>query len=301
MKSDKVYHALAFLDHAKKILTEDQYAEVNKKAAPAAGGIAKKINKLANDRLNKAFLESPTNREGLGQASTLAVVNTKGSLFNKDEAEFENKADFGFEACGGCVFYLRNSNQGEVGSCLVVEGDIPWFSTSKYFISSQEESISSFSAMRQQDRVEELLVESFEENENFTKEDYNYTLEVEFAKTDEDKKLVYGIVLAPNEVDTQNDIIFPHTIEKAAHNFLQQSRVLGEQHETVADSEVVESYITPEDTVLQNQEVKKGTWIIVSKIHSDELWNDIKAGHYTGYSIGGKGKRIIPISEDLVE
>ena len=96
-------------------------------------------------------------------------------------------------------------------------------------------------------------------------------------------------------------MFIPETIEKAAHDFLQQSRVLGEQHETIADSEVVESYITPEDTVLQNQEVKKGTWIVVSKIHSDELWMDIKAGHYTGYSIGGTGKRIIPVSENSVE
>lgn len=297
---NKVYHALAFLDHAKKILTKDQYEEVNKKAAPAAGGIAKKINKLANDRLNKAFLESPTNRAGLGFSSSLAVVNTKGSKLSKEDAEFENKADFGFEACGGCVFYLRDANQGEIGKCLVVEGDIPWFSTSKYFISGQEEAIASFSAERQQHRVGELL-EEYSGDENFIKEDYNYTLEVEFAKTDEDKRLVYGIVLAPNEIDTQNDMIFPEEIEKAAHNFLQQSRVLGEQHETVADSEIVESYITPEDTILQEQEVKKGTWIVVSKVHSDELWKDIKDGIYTGYSIGGTGKRIIPVEETVEE
>lgn len=295
MAANKEYHALAFLKWAKDILTPEQYEEVNKKAVPAAGGIAKKVNKMAQDRLEKAFLESPTNRAGLGQASTLLAVSTKGK-FSKEDAEFENKADFGFEACGGCVFYLRNAAGGEVGSCLTVEGDVPWFSTSKYFISGQEEAIHAFSAMRQRERLQDIL--ESDSDESFVKEDYNYNIEVEFAKTDEEKQLVYGVVLAPNEVDTQNDMIFPEEIEKAAHLFLQQSRVLGEDHTTVADSEVVESYITPEDTVLQDQEVKKGTWIIVSKIHSDELWKDIKDGHYTGYSIGGKGKRIIPITNE---
>lgn len=292
----KEYHALGFLKWAKEILTDEQYEEINKKAIPAAGGIAKKINKLANDRLNKAFIETPTSIAGLGQASTLQVVREKGSKFDKDESDFINKTDFGFEACGGCVFYLRDPNGSEVGSCLVVEGTIPWFSSSKYFISGQEEAISAFRGMRQQERVGDLM-EEYSGISVTKEEDYEYTFNVEFAKTDEDKRLVYGVVLEPHSTDTQDDMIFPETIEKAAHDFLQQSRVIGEDHDTVADAEVVESYIAPEDTVLQNQEVKEGTWIIVSKIHSDELWNDIKAGHYTGYSIGGTGTRIIPINE----
>lgn len=299
MDKNKEFHALAFHKWAKELLTEEQYEAVNKKAAPAAGGMAKKVNQLAKDRLEKAFTESPQSRKELGHDSTLFVVSEKGK-FTKEDSEFENLADFGWEACGGCTFYLRDAGGSESGGCLAVQGDIPWFSTCGYFISGQEEAMAAFGAMRTHARTMELLTKEDDEEDptKFTKEDCTYEFQVEFAKTDEDKRLVYGIVLAPNDIDTQDDMIFPEEIEKAAHDFLQNSRVVGTDHELVADSEVVESYIVPEDTVLEEQEVQKGTWVIVSKVHSDELWQQIKDGYYTGYSIGGTGTRIIPIEEE---
>ena len=97
--SNKIYHALGFLEWAKKMLPEETYAEINKKAGPAAGGIAKKLKAEATARLEKAFIETPNNYKGLGHDSTLAVVASKGK-FAQDDVDYRDKDFFGDRACG---------------------------------------------------------------------------------------------------------------------------------------------------------------------------------------------------------
>lgn len=118
------------------------------------------------------------------------------------------------------------------------------------------------------------------------------SFEAVFKSSDEEKRLVYGVVLAPDEFDLQEDILSFDTIEKAAHNFLVRSRILGEQHLTKAKAEVVESFLAPVDYPMGEELVKKGSWVVVTKVHDDELWGDIKKGVYTGFSIGGVGRRV---------
>jgi hypothetical protein len=54
---------------------------------------------------------------------------------------------------------------------------------------------------------------------------------------------------------------------------------------------VVESYLTPADGEMGGQSFKTGTWIMAVKVNSLSLWELIKAGEYTGFSIGGFGAR----------
>jgi hypothetical protein len=106
------------------------------------------------------------------------------------------------------------------------------------------------------------------------------------------KRLVYGVVLEPESVDLQRDRVSADEIEKAAHEYLRSFRVVGEQHETFADAEVVESFIAPVDyTTDGGVQILKGSWVMVAKIHSDDLWADIEKGAYTGFSIGGQAER----------
>ena len=100
-----------------------------------------------------------------------------------------------------------------------------------------------------------------------------------------------GIVLEPETVDAQGDIISADVIEKSAHSFLAKSRVIGKQHKGRAKAEVVESYIAPNDMVMGEQNVKKGTWIMSVKVHDKSLWEEVKAGEITGFSIGALGVR----------
>ena len=113
-------------------------------------------------------------------------------------------------------------------------------------------------------------------------------------KTDTEKRLVYGEVLVPNEVDAQGDIISPEVIEDAAHNFLASYRNLDYKHLYLANDQanIVESYISPVDFSVNDHIIKKGSWIMVTKIIDDQLWDEIKNGELNGYSIVGIAQSI---------
>lgn len=114
---------------------------------------------------------------------------------------------------------------------------------------------------------------------------------VPIAKVDEEKRLIYGVVLEPDVVDTQGDFATAEAIEQAAHDFLARYRIIGEQHRKAArPTEIVENYITPHDLRLGSQEVRKGAWVMVVRVLADSLWADVKGGLYTGFSIGGWGE-----------
>lgn len=113
-----------------------------------------------------------------------------------------------------------------------------------------------------------------------------------FKALDDEKHLVYGVVLEPDSFDLHEDVVSFDTIEKTAHTYLVDARVIGEQHVFKAKAEVVESFLAPVDYMMGEQKVLKGSWVMVVKVHDDELWQAIKNGEYTGFSIGGVGQRI---------
>lgn len=119
------------------------------------------------------------------------------------------------------------------------------------------------------------------------------------AENDNEKQIVYGIVLEPDTVDAQGDMIGAADIEKAAHMFLVHSRTVGDMHKRQAAAEVVESYIAPVDLTLGGQMVKKGSWVIAVHVTDPDLWAAVKAGEYTGFSVGGFGRRI-PAGDDVL-
>lgn len=114
----------------------------------------------------------------------------------------------------------------------------------------------------------------------------------DILKAEGEKQLIYGIVLEPEVIDAQGDMILAADIEQAAHGFLARSRTVGDMHRKKAMADVVESYIAPVEFQLGGQTVKKGSWVIAVRVHDEELWNAVKAGEYTGFSVGGFGRRI---------
>ena len=111
--------------------------------------------------------------------------------------------------------------------------------------------------------------------------------QVKITKSDTDRRLVYGVVLEPEVIDAHNDVVSVDEIENAAHNYLIKSRMIGDQHNKPAKADIVESYIAPADLDIGGQQIKKGSWVMVTKVHDDRMWTGIKKGSYTGYSIGG--------------
>lgn len=121
------------------------------------------------------------------------------------------------------------------------------------------------------------------------------------SKRDEDeKRLVTGIVLAPNTADLGGDLIgaATHTesaadIRRLAHDYMEFAQTTGLQHQIAIDGRavIVESYVLMADTLIGDQVVVEGTWIVTMRIRDDRLWELIQSGELTGFSIGGYGKR----------
>ncbi len=118
-----------------------------------------------------------------------------------------------------------------------------------------------------------------------------------FNKSD-DKKLVYGVVYEPDMLDTDNEFANEIEIEKASHEFLADSRNIDLQHNFQKDyGTVVESYIAPVNFKIDKSEIKKGSWVLVTKA-TDEVWEQVKKGEITGYSMAGNATKV-PVEDNV--
>ena len=107
------------------------------------------------------------------------------------------------------------------------------------------------------------------------------------TKADDPQKLVYGVVYEPETEDAHGDYMDAETIEKAAHSFMEDYQQIDKQHDfTTSAGKVVESYVAPVDMTIEDTTISKGTWVLVTKA-TDEMWEDIQKGEFTGYSLAG--------------
>jgi DNA adenine methylase len=120
-----------------------------------------------------------------------------------------------------------------------------------------------------------------------------------------DERYVLGIVLEPEVVDAQGDIYSAEEIRSAAHCFMEDFGGLGLMHRLKVNGQVkvLESFLAPTDFTAGGVEVRKGTWLLAVRVVSDALWEQVKAGDLTGFSIGGTARRcpegsVIPSGAD---
>ncbi|QIG66811.1 DNA methyltransferase/prohead protease protein [Rhizobium phage RHph_TM16] len=116
-------------------------------------------------------------------------------------------------------------------------------------------------------------------------------ISIAIKKTDEDQRLVYGEVYAPDKLDSQNDFMTAETIRKMAFEFLANSRVMNvdTNHDRVPNgSVVVESFIAREG----DPDFIPGSWVIGVYVPSDEIWAMVKSGELNGFSLDGTGVRV---------
>lgn len=116
---------------------------------------------------------------------------------------------------------------------------------------------------------------------------------VDIAKADHEEQTVTGVVLQPEVVDSQGDIMSAEVIKATAFKFLanfNKTTKLGVQHSVFKKGrlELVESFIAPIDMVLGLKTVKAGSWVMTVKVLDARLWKRVKDGLITGFSIGGK-------------
>ncbi len=163
------------------------------------------------------------------------------------------------------------------------------FSTDKWDMARARKWVSEHSKAMSKAVEEEIKAELGKETE---KQRVEKSYIVPIIKIDEEKRLVYGIVLEPNTVDAQKDYESEAEIEKACHTFMRESQKVYTNHKDIQkEVVVVENYIAPEDFKLNKESVKKGSWVMVTHCANDEVWEQVKKGEFTGYSIRGFANR----------
>ncbi|MBM0064937.1 XkdF-like putative serine protease domain-containing protein [Alkalicoccobacillus gibsonii] len=119
-----------------------------------------------------------------------------------------------------------------------------------------------------------------------------FTKEVKLIRKEDEQQLVYGIVYEPDVEDSHSDYMTASEIEKAAHGFMKDARNIDTQHDFEAGvGEVVESYVAPAEFEMNGQTITKGSWVLVTKAN-DDIWEQIKKGDITGYSMAGMAETI---------
>lgn len=125
------------------------------------------------------------------------------------------------------------------------------------------------------------------------------------AKDAGDEHFALGVVMEPDSEDTQGDVVVVEDIEKSQQGFMEAYAVgygektakrghMGKMHKSVVDGKVVilESYITKQEETYGDEIVKKGSWLMAVRVKDDAMWEEVKKGDLTGFSIGGMATRI---------
>jgi hypothetical protein len=64
---------------------------------------------------------------------------------------------------------------------------------------------------------------------------------------------------------------------------------------------VLESYLSPCDLDIDDIEIRKGIWLLAVRILDDALWEQVKDGRLTGFTIGGSARRIAEAGDRRLE
>lgn len=120
-------------------------------------------------------------------------------------------------------------------------------------------------------------------------DDRSWNRDILIKKVDEEKRLVYGIVYSPDQVDSQGDVADAAVIEKMAYDFMQARKTnrVDTGHDFDPDEGfVAESWIVKSgDPLFPIEPV--GSWAVGIKVLKEETWTKVKAGEITGLSMAG--------------
>lgn len=121
-----------------------------------------------------------------------------------------------------------------------------------------------------------------------------------FSIQNEEKRIVCGAVMIPDKpvYREENGVPFyvaatKETIYNAAQKFASENRNLNvkathEATDNVSDVFIFESFITDENRVSSVkgfEDLPLGTWFMTMKVNNDEVWNQVKAGEFNGFSL----------------
>jgi hypothetical protein len=160
------------------------------------------------------------------------------------------------------------------------------------------------------------LVEQPAYESNFLK--FSKEHNARFAIQNEEKRIITGAVMIPNKLVYREENNKPfyvaatkETIYEAAQKFAKENRNLNvkathEATNNVEDVFIFESFITDESRVTSVkgfEDLPIGTWFMTMKVNNDNVWNDVKAGKFNGFSLEAlfKMKPLTTLNESDME
>lgn len=149
------------------------------------------------------------------------------------------------------------------------------------------------------DPLDQLLPAGLKDNKNVTVTKGNEVpVETEvkkllILKQMEEQQTALGIVLEPNVVDLHGDTYEDDDVVNAAWFFMEEMQNIGKNHTSFVNDKVsiLESYTAPTDMTIDagkngKVKIKKNTWLMRVRVKDKALWDEVKKGELTGFSIG---------------
>jgi len=113
-------------------------------------------------------------------------------------------------------------------------------------------------------------------------------------KTDTKHKTILFIVLAPDEVDRNGDLITKDEIIKTAHEF---GKCMCEKYLNIDHNnnmkidkqkyDFVESFVVPFDMEINNETIKEWTWFVWIKFKDEKLFQAVQNWEFVWVSMEG--------------
>lgn len=127
------------------------------------------------------------------------------------------------------------------------------------------------------------------------------SLSGDFAKTDDERHLAFGWAYV---ADDDGEVVVDHSgdfvdkialpdLEDSAYEYVLKSREADEMHERLDGvAQLVESVmVTPEKLSAMGLEGSRTGWWVGFKVQEEGVWEKIKDGTYSAFSIRGRGRK----------
>lgn len=120
------------------------------------------------------------------------------------------------------------------------------------------------------------------------------------AKSDDEQRLVFGwanIAIRTDGTqieDHQEDVIEPEELERAVYEYVMFYRDGGEMHERTGVAVMIESVVFTKEKMAAMgipEEIVPCGWWIGLKVLDEDVWDKVKDGTYSMFSVGGEAIR----------
>jgi hypothetical protein len=125
-----------------------------------------------------------------------------------------------------------------------------------------------------------------------------FAIKAKVEKLDAEQRVAFGwasVATADDGtaiVDKQGDIIPTAELERAAYEFVESGRRPAEMHERQGVGRLVESFVvTAEKRAALGMPAGREGWWVGFRVDDDAVWNRVKAGELSEFSIGGEAVR----------